>query len=372
MNIKVIRDHHLLTRYESSWSKLLESCEINTVFQTLPWQQSWWQTFGSEYQTLLLIAEEDGEVIGIAPLVQYHRKILGKKERVVTFVGAPTRSSDYNAFIYPIGQPQILKAFLEHLYQQKDWTIIDFTDLPTDSQQFSRICSFCKSRELPCTTRKLYDAPTRILGDQISDLKATRKKSLLRHFNYFTRTADLTLQKIEDSSTIKKLLPLFFAQQMEQRQLFGKPSLFCQPKQREFFHSLTENMTEKGWLDFSVLYFNGQALAFHFGFKYNDSLIWYQSSFDPAYAKHGPGQIILKLLLEDAIKKGLREFDFTIGAEEYKYRFANLVRSNSQVQVHNSRLSYLLHKVAKSNFPGRKLIKTIVQKLLKPEKIGLT
>lgn len=67
--------------------------------------------------------------------------------------------------------------------------------------------------------------------------------------------------------------------------------------------------------------------------------------------------MLLKFLLEDAIGRGLEEFDFTVGSEAFKYRFSNLTRSNDRIIVFRSAADYWIHR-------GIRRGKTLLKKLL--------
>jgi CelD/BcsL family acetyltransferase involved in cellulose biosynthesis len=86
------------------------------------------------------------------------------------------------------------------------------------------------------------------------------------------------------------------------------------------------------WLDFTVLTYNDAVIAYHFGFFYNNKLVWYKPAFDVKYARHSPGEVHLKYLIQHAIDLGAKEFDFTIGDENFKRRFSNEVRSTYLVR----------------------------------------
>jgi hypothetical protein len=88
-------------------------------------------------------------------------------------------------------------------------------------------------------------------------------------------------------------------------------------------------------LRFAVLELNGQPIAYHFGFELDKKLVWYQSAFDVDYWEYSPGEVLLGELLRYAGENNLREFDFTVGGEAYKRRFANEFRENFVVYLHN-------------------------------------
>ncbi len=344
IDIELVENFDSLAGYESVWNDLLGGCEVNTIFQTYQWHQSWWRAFGDEYQTFILLAKKDGNLVGIAPLLKYRTKVLGRSETMISFIGSPTQSTDYCTFIYPRDDQTVLDSFFKFLLERRDWSLLNFSDIPSSSAQLQRICQFFEETTLFFNRRKLYDAPTRILSDRKADHKITRKKSLVRNYNYFKRTGEVELHHFDTKIKMEEILPQFFKQQFARRQFNNTPSPFAKQKYQLFANYLANSLITKGWLDFSALYLNNQPLAFHFGFRYYDTLTWYQPSFNPDYAKHGPGQVLLKLLIEYAIDNDLKEFDFTIGDEKYKYRFANLIRSNTQVQIYRSRISFLLQQ----------------------------
>ena len=100
------------------------------------------------------------------------------------------------------------------------------------------------------------------------------------------------------------------------------PSLFNDARQGLFFTKLTEAADATNWLRFTVVLFNDNPVAFHFGFTYNKSFLWYKPTFDISMAKQSPGEVLLKQLLTYAIDNGLTNFDFGLGNEAFKQRFA--------------------------------------------------
>ena len=63
-------------------------------------------------------------------------------------------------------------------------------------------------------------------------------------------------------------------------------------------------------------------VAFHFGMSFNGSFLWYKPSFDLALARRSPGEVLLRQLLLAAQAEAAHTFDFGLGDEPFKYRFA--------------------------------------------------
>ncbi len=73
-------------------------------------------------------------------------------------------------------------------------------------------------------------------------------------------------------------------------------------------------------------------------------MIWYKPTFDISYAKRSPGEVLLKILLEYALEHDVAKFDFTIGDEDYKYRFANHSHWKYTIRVFRHPLPYYMDR----------------------------
>ena len=134
------------------------------------------------------------------------------------------------------------------------------------------------------------------------------------------------------------MLPRYFDQHVRRWRAKGARSLFEDPLQREFYQELASELQAPGWLLFSVVELEGEPLAFHFGFDYGGSFIWYKPSFEMRHAARSPGLLLIRYMIEDALERNRREVDFTIGDEQFKERFANAERTNVNVAVYHNRL----------------------------------
>ncbi|HZN12471.1 MAG TPA: GNAT family N-acetyltransferase, partial [Blastocatellia bacterium] len=81
----------------------------------------------------------------------------------------------------------------------------------------------------------------------------------------------------------------------------------------------------RGWLRFTRVEWGGEAVAYHYGMSYGGSYFWYKPSFAPRHARRSPGEVLLRQLLLAAIEEESRTFDFGIGEEAFKYRFADRI-----------------------------------------------
>jgi len=106
------------------------------------------------------------------------------------------------------------------------------------------------------------------------------------------------------------------------------------PLQREFVRAMTERLLPSGIPVFTVALFNDRPIAIQYGFHYADKFTGYLLTYDESESKTSPGRLMIKLIMTEMIRRGITEFDFGRGGDEYKMRFTNCVRQNQAVTVY--------------------------------------
>jgi CelD/BcsL family acetyltransferase involved in cellulose biosynthesis len=332
VEIEIVRTFSALEARREAWNRLVERAQTNTVFQTYECHASWWKAFGSGSKLFVVLARAGQELVGIAPLMITERLILGRRYRVVQFVG--TRSFDYADFIVDRDRPDVLPLLIGNVLERLPrYNLLYLRDIPGASSTLGELRAFLKTRRVPSDIRMLYEAPTRLFNNPPEDRALPKKKSLKRHHRYFEKAGRLEFRNCATAEEAVPYLDVFFEQHIARRSATDTPSAFHDLRARTFLRELTQTLSPKGWLLFSILLFNDRPVAMHFGFEYGGRIIWYKPAFDISYADHSPGEVLMKYLLEYALERNVAEFDFTIGAEPYKYRYANHIRANYAVRA---------------------------------------
>jgi CelD/BcsL family acetyltransferase involved in cellulose biosynthesis len=341
---------------EAAWNDLLHRSPACGPFQSFPWHVCWWRAFGDPHELFVILAYSGSRLVGIAPMmITRERGPVGQVQRNVHFIGSTNHASDYCDFITDPDVPEALDALLEEICASSNRVSrIDLSHFPSHSPNQARTLEYFKSRGMRTTVEFQADAPVRILGDRKGDLKTANKSSLKRHSGFFQKSGDLRFYRCASEAEIVGYLERFFEQHRAKWARTDSPSQFFDTAQQAFYRELVGELFPYGWLRFDVVLFNGAPLAFHFGFEYRRRFIWYKPTYDIQFASRSPGEVLIKFLLEDAIERKLEEFDFTVGSEPFKYRFANRVRSNNRLIVFRSAGDHWIH-----------LGKSVLKKLLK-------
>ncbi|MGD8626716.1 MAG: GNAT family N-acetyltransferase, partial [Anaerolineae bacterium] len=97
---------------------------------------------------------------------------------------------------------------------------------------------------------------------------------------------------------------------------------FMDPQMQGFFLEVAQVLQDQGWLQLAFVEIRGEKSASLLNFDYGNSILVYNSGYDPMKFRHlSPGIVVTARSIEQAISLGRDKFDFLRGDEEYKYRF---------------------------------------------------
>jgi CelD/BcsL family acetyltransferase involved in cellulose biosynthesis len=297
------------------WERLLDASGPEFGWLTWLWQRTWWQA-RPDGKLLLIVAERDGEIRALAPFCA--------SEGLVSFVG--TGAVDYVDFLGD-AQDGALDALLQAAVELvPDFYGFSFHYLPATSSTGRRLPEVAERLGFRCYEEAHMPAPTiDLAGDPEAVLSLTRKKSLVRHENFFRREGVLEVTHLEDGREIARHLDEFFEQHVTRWKGTEHPSRFEDPAERMLVEKATRNCAEAGWLRFTRIDWNGRAIAFHYGSAYGGRYYFGTTAYERDLSRHSPGQVLLRQLLLAAVAEGAQTFDFGLGDEPFKLRFATHV-----------------------------------------------
>lgn len=303
------------------WNGLLSKASSDVIFMTWQWQKAWWKFFGRG-KLLIMVAEQNEKPIAIAPLFS--------EDGMVYFIGSG--GSDYLDFIGNVTVDDILENLLLLTIQHvPDFVGFLFYHVLQNSQTTNKLQEAAKQQEWKYFDEGSMPSPMlNIKSFPEKAVEAINKKSLLRHEKWFIKNGGIEVKHFCQSTDILPHINHFFEQHIARWRQTSFPSLFNDDLQKLFYKKLCELFSETGWLRFTVVFWNGREIAFHFGFHYNQNFLWYKPSFDIELSKRSPGEVLLRQLLLKAVEEDATIFDFGLGDEQFKQRFATNTRS-----VHN-------------------------------------
>lgn len=298
------------------WNRVASSGMTNTPFQQHDYQAAWWRHLGEGELFAILIHDEPGQLVGIAPL-----NIRG--ERVV-FNGSK-EESDYLDLIAPVEQAaEVWAAVIDCLCSEPcpAWSELDFYNIPAASPSRTILPRLASSRGFVLTEEKAEVCPViRLESDFESYLAGIDKKQRheIRRKLRRANGAEAELVVVDKNDDLDQQVDLFL-------DLLAKSTpekeTWLNDGRRALFYDVARSALDQDNLLLMFMKVEGEAVSALFNFCY-DGRVWvYNSGIDISrHSRLSLGVVLTAAAIEYAIEKGYQAFDFLRGDEEYKYRF---------------------------------------------------
>lgn len=307
----------------SAWSQLEQRAPEATVFQSWWWLSAWWTTWGTG-RPLVLSVREAGVLVGAGAFYI-------DRDRRLAFIGE--EHADYGDVLAAEDRPDVVHALVRALWDRRGrWRRMELKDVRVPGSLARELHGLGAVRGAPVPCPRV-DFAVRPVAQLLA------KDSLRRHERKLAAAARLEFLHGDSAAEISPWLAAFFAQHQARWASTPTPSLFDEPRNREFYSELAQTAEPGGSLLFSAVLSEGQPVAMHFGLRSRTDLLWYKPTFDPAYAASGPGEVLLAELLRRAERESCAGLDFTRGDEAFKLRFATEVGEVAGFEVWPGRLS---------------------------------
>jgi CelD/BcsL family acetyltransferase involved in cellulose biosynthesis len=314
-----------LSAVETEWRTFEESADC-TAFQTFDWLSTWQRCVGvRQGVTPAIIAGRDkgGELLFILPLSVGPAPFA----RELTFFG--TDLCDYNA---PLLAPRFVGQIKPAQFSET-WRNIA-AQLQRDPRWRHDLVRLEKMPEMvggqlnPMLSVGVTPHPS---GAYATPLTGTWDAFYAAKRSASTRRRDRTKRnRLADFGEVKTTTPdstdgllqaLSVLMQQKGRSLarMGIADFFARPGYADFYRALVTDPRNKPLVHVSQLDVGSHAAAVNVALTFRDTYYHIMSSYtDGDMARFGPGAIHMHDVLRNAIERGFKVFDFTVGDEPYK------------------------------------------------------
>lgn len=314
LRVTEITEPAALTALAPQWRALFDRAPDASPFQTPEWLLAWRAHFlGAGLWTLAF--RREGRLVALAPMF-IHPRADGLRQ--VTLLGNGV-SDRLDLLAEPEARGAAAAAVFDHLAARRDlWDLCDFRDLPADSPLLGAPLGAAGmdriEPEEPCPTLPLPSAP-----EKVSDgLPQSRRADLARCARRLAETEHSFEQATCETlaENLRALIALH-----EARWAARGGGMFAEPKMAAFHLAAAAGLLARGLLRLCVLKREGRIIAAHYGLIRGATAYSYLHGFDPGCAHFGPGRLLLRQVLEEAVREGARDFNFLRGREAYKYEW---------------------------------------------------
>jgi CelD/BcsL family acetyltransferase involved in cellulose biosynthesis len=317
------------------WARLWSEQPGAPVFVHPIWARTWWRYFGRGRRLRLLLVEDAGRAVALAPL--FLERPLPAPGRL-RIIGAGV-TNDFHDWLLPAdhdARVDCLKTLFDYLAGRWGWLTLELQGLRTDSRLLPQI-SQAHGPGLLIRPRPGPASPAvQIHGSWASYLSA-RPASLRRNIrNRQRRLAELGDVRYEHADAASAEAAVDEVIHLHDLRWSGRADVTLVSRSargRAFYRAVLPRLVAERIADVVSLRLNGRAIATQVGFVVGGSYYNYQVAFDPSLARYAPSTLLLVHLLERAWDDGLKTFDFMTGDEPYKLQWADQSPSICHVTI---------------------------------------
>lgn len=318
------------------WDQLVASSFRSYPFLEFWYLFNWWETLGGgewlkdNSALQIIIARENGKLVGIAPLFYSHKPGF---EPALRFIG----QIEVTDYLDLICLPESLETFLSQLLDfidespQISTKRLELANIQDGSPTIALMETLCQQKQRSYEMSILQPSPSIHLPsgweEYLQSLNKKQRHEVRRKERNIERDYQAELVFSENSSDItgemNRLIDLMRNEEQK--------AAFLNPLTEQFLVGLGEAAQTADCLNLASLMLDGKQAAAYMNFIDDNKLWVYNTGWNPEFSKVSPGWVLLVKLIQWAIENGLEEVDLMRGGEEYKYRFGGIDRHVVQI-----------------------------------------
>jgi len=342
-----------LTRIAPQWNELHERAAAASIFNSWIWQYQWWQVYGGSQPLRILVARDESRVLGIVALYVQEAKALGRRVRLLRFVGtgADTHPDDLGPVLAAGAEQAASLALARAALRVAGVDVVLATDIDPHSPfarsleqaaAEARAPSFTGESERIAFTglpRSWGEFMQSLNSDRRTRMKSARKKTAERGARFYLW---------QDGPGVGAALDQLADLHRRRWEEAGGSESFASAQYLDFHRRIMQAAFARGWLRLYCLDLDGKLAAMTYCYRFRNRIYLMQAGFDPGLARLNPGKVLLGHALEHAIGEGNEVFDFLRGEHRYKDQLATGHRETQCVRVFHrtgAALAYGLRRI---------------------------
>ena len=301
-----------------------------TIFQSWEWCWSWWQQYAKGRRLFILCIRDGNALVGLAPM--FLSSYFGLPFRVARFLG--TGCSDYGGLLIDAEMAEeVIAAIFDFLAKDRSWDALDLQQLPPNASELKALTlrppaapsillpqEECLALDLPSTFEDYLKAISKKFRWNIGYYRRRLKREGEVNF-YRTSRLEEVANDMED----------FF--HLHRKRFLSKKKLgrFLSRRFARFHLDLARELLLSEKLGLYFLEVNGVRIAALYGFEFAGAFYYYLAGSDPEWGRFSASTVLLSMVIEDCINRGLLRFDFLRGSEPYKLKWGARPLGNSRL-----------------------------------------
>lgn len=309
-----ISDFSEFISLRKDWNELAERFSHRSVFLTHEWFSTWWSSFGEGRTLSIYRVENEGRILGYAPLMRYGDTL--------SFM-AGEDVSDYCDFLYDEGRAEVFfQALMDAVLGEKSIRKLDLINIKMVSPTIGALTGWAARKEVSCDVVPMEVTPVLELPASYEQFLRELNRKHRHEIRRKLRRAG-GLPELQFKSTGRNTSDGDIEAFIDLHRRYGGPKLEFWKKQGMdiFFNTLFNELAARRWARLDSLFSGGNLAASILIFEYGRETSLYNMAYSREYSSYNPGYYLLNNAIESAIRKQQKSVNFLRGREKYKYEF---------------------------------------------------
>jgi CelD/BcsL family acetyltransferase involved in cellulose biosynthesis len=328
--VSEINDLDGLVALRPAWTSLLPRTRGASFFQTVDWLETYWAHFGAGQRLRVLAVHDDGQPVGILPLVVKTTRRRVGSPRVLTYP-----LDDWGSFYGPIGPDPAatLLAALSHIqHTSRDWDLIELAWVDAEGHDRGRTPRAMRSAGLGALAErrqssslidlagcKTWDAfwasrTSRWRNNVRRSEKKLAERGPITHIRY--RPAGLLAGQTDPRWDWYDACERIARSSWQGDSQTG--TTLTHEAIRPFLRDCHRAAAAVGGLDLNLLLVDGHAVAFNYAYHYAGHVFGLRTGYDAAAGREGAGTVLQARMIEDSFARGDHTYDLGPNYQECK------------------------------------------------------
>ena len=328
ISVQIITTYNDFLNLKNSWDSLLLKSGIQNPYLTHDWFRITYEHFEKENDLFILVAQREGEVLGIAPCILSKGKYFGLRIKKIRFlVNVHTPQQDFittNEY-----RTEAIAAIFDFLQTNtRRWDVFELKEIRENSAALFLLEENCNRRNIfhsrfPISTS--WSVPTNISFESaLAKISGQIKRKFRKYLRRLENFGHLTFRIITDYDEIEEHLQLFFD--------FYERSWKGREKNSDFYYNVARTFCQTHNAFLFALCLDQKPIAYVFSLKSGRILFGRKATFDSAYSAFSPGTaLIYKIFEYSLLTEDIDAYDFGRGNEQYKLNLGSV--SVNQISI---------------------------------------
>ncbi|MFN7134111.1 MAG: GNAT family N-acetyltransferase, partial [Myxococcales bacterium] len=278
-------------------------------------------------------------LVGLLPLYERVSRAAGVPVRRWGYLGDEWVGSDYMGVLAPRAlQPYAEEQLARHLAARSHRIdLLELLDAEERSRFHDLVLEQWAGAYLGCERERRFECPVvEISGSYDGYLREVgRRDNLMRRRKWLQSQPGYGIEVCDTPVQVQRGLDDFFRLHARRWESDGGSQGIAGRDVHAFHRDVAHHLAESGRLRLYTMRLGDQPLASVYGIVQGERFYYYQSGYDPDWARRSVGLVLLGRTLEDSWGAGLKRFDFLRGSEPYKFEWANKVRHTELLRLVN-------------------------------------